>query len=159
MLYAAVTHVVVAAKFLHNPYCHVDELVFAADLGLLLGSPLFTPHLHKLIEALTMWHKENYTLAFTDLDLVSSKRIPVLKCTSKVNVVPVHHQPSVLEFYSSSFLSQSPVVLTDCLNAWPAFSLPERNWQDINYLLQGTSLRLLHCTCHCCFEIRDVSAL
>lgn len=150
MQYAATTHVVVAATFLQNPHRSVDDLLFAGDLGLLLGSPLFASHLHQLIDTISGWQQQQYVpvSATVGLGTVSRVRIPLPKSSATVTSVQVLPQPSVVDFYAHYFLAQSPVILCDCLDgAWPAFSQPDHNWQDINYLLRGK--RMLQNSSHC----------
>ncbi len=93
------------------------------DLGILLGGPILEKEFNELISLINSDWKEPY------VDLPSPKRIrldegqfnwmpiPILDSTKAIQRI---HCPSMEQFLRDFMQKKKPVILTGCIDHWPA---------------------------------------
>lgn len=106
------------------------------DFGLMFGCPLdCEPELlQKCATIINSAIASNITLINPSLQEITP--IPDIK-TLNYKMIEVINCPSMENFYKNYILSETPVVLENCMNNWPALA----NWKDQNYFIKLAGFR------------------
>lgn len=106
------------------------------DHGLLFGCPLNTEP--TLLQKCASFLTEQCNELYPPKPKTETTKDSTSTCTDKPTDKPsgieldVLHRPSMELFYKQYILAQRPVVLSDCINHWPALN----KWKDKDYLLK-----------------------
>lgn len=148
-LFGTLSVMLVSLCFISRPGHEIKQLIFTADMGLLLGSSDSAEALNEIVstlskvEAREMLHPappRSFSRESAD-GKRPLRSFPILRHDAMhKGTVPIVTKPDMLEFYEQYFVPQVPVILTDCIDDWPALCSPETNWQDIDYIKQGANL-------------------
>lgn len=151
-LYTVVTAVLVATvlQSSHSQPLNYETLAQTLDIGLLMGSPSVAPVVLPLLSCIqSQLCSDGRSISRTDDQLtglrrkLSEQRIQILNqhrtYTPDVSMPSIERNPSVVSFYRRYFEPQLPLVLTSCMDDWPALKpLAEGGsprWANLNYLL------------------------
>lgn len=112
------------------------QLLFTADLGALLGDSLTRSLLNELIDAIDITCLPKPLLFHIRTSPASSQPLPPSNAP-RGRAVDIVHRPSLVSFYQSYLLPQKPVLLTGCLDHWPALSSPltDQRWSSLDYII------------------------
>ncbi len=134
-------------------------LVKICDLGILLGSNNFNPILQKIITSIHSTISQISSLNPHTIDQVHKRRkiVPTEHPTPNQHRIalppPLFHStthlslahsvervttPDMLTFHDAYFTRETPVLLTECMEDWPAVS----RWNNLEYILSGTPLHI-----------------
>uniref|UniRef100_A0A0K8T326 Lysine-specific demethylase 8 n=1 Tax=Lygus hesperus TaxID=30085 RepID=A0A0K8T326_LYGHE len=126
-----------AANDVDNRSACLNEAIKAADLGLMLGKG-YQRQLTQAASLVTSLISQEYNVTPAPNETSCSREPNESEMnenvfTEKSNAVPIGRLrcPSLEEFNTKHFSSRTPVILTGCINHWPAMT----RWNDISYLL------------------------
>lgn len=142
-LFGDISALLITISFLCRPGVEIEKLLFTADLGLLLGTPDSSDILNAIVSILSSTvsaSKELPPSIASDIIPQKDKSICVLHDyfpARSFEDISVADQPPVVDFYEKHFVTQTPVVFTNCINDWPALTDPSRSWQNLTYISKG----------------------
>lgn len=118
-----------------------EKCMWELDNGLLLGCPLEHPiYSNILSDILSILQK---TKATTSNDAMHQTVIRNVnnepRSANELCDIDVLERPSIQQFQVNYFGKSKPVILTDCINQWPAMT----KWNQINYLLDACRSRVV----------------
>ncbi|KAF6208129.1 hypothetical protein GE061_016579 [Apolygus lucorum] len=119
----------------------LNEAIRAADLGLMLGKG-YQRQLTQAASLVASLINQECSVAPVQNSCArkpNESEINENFFSEKPNAVPLDrlHCPSLEEFNAEHFSSRIPVILTGCINHWPAL----KRWNDVNYLLNTAGPR------------------
>lgn len=143
--YAFGSYVSLMVKYflqIERSFDFLSSCIKMADKALVLGGQLFQRPLQRMIGMLC---KE--ALLCDEMQNILDQRIPSSKHLSSQLPKHVNHilsqrirreaKVDVLQFYQRFLATSTPVVLTDCMNEWPALSDPAHSWKNLRYIREG----------------------
>ncbi|CAF0917363.1 unnamed protein product [Rotaria sordida] len=134
--YACYIDVLVDCRILiqNDKYDNYQDIIKKCDLGILLGGPILEKQFNDLISIINE-NCKNIQDEESNIDLQSSKRIrldhnnqnddfnwmpiPIIDLTKAIERI---HCPSIEQFLTCYMQTKKPVILTGCMNHWPALS-------------------------------------
>ncbi|XP_011565796.3 bifunctional peptidase and arginyl-hydroxylase JMJD5 [Plutella xylostella] len=124
----------------HLDVIHLQRMYKIIDHGLMFGCPIQKEP--QLLQKCATILNKHYCEQFTDMKLSSSaqNQDEIQNIDSRCHQgkeIDVVDCPSMEYFYKEHILTQKPVVLTNCIQHWPALT----KWTDQNYLLKLAGLR------------------
>lgn len=113
--------------FISNTDRPADTTIYDLDYGLIMGCPLDEPYNSLLSDAIEF-------LNDIKIQPQSSSKRQKLDCAHRTETetcdIPILSRPPILQFQRDHFLKSKPVLLTDCMQHWPAM----KKWGQAGYL-------------------------
>lgn len=117
----------------------IENIIWDLDNAILLGCPLDEPKYENILsDCLNILQKysshknENYPT-------MNSIELVVRNTPDKENDVIMLTKPSIEDFSCNYFQKTKPVILTNCMEHWPAM----KNWCNPNYLINVAKNRII----------------
>jgi len=137
---------VITSIYLQDFNSNMTDLMRIADIGILLGSDVFSiQKLQDILAQLPSMQKNS--LCNDSLNIKKRKRrirrdsitnIALSQLDRTYTTIPYNRRLSVYLFFEGYLLNSIPCVLSGCIDDWPALKNGgERAWSNLSYIIQG----------------------
>ena len=122
-----------------------SQLVQCADKALLLGYKYWVSDLQNLIHRFEQHVQDiiqqEHVCSTTNIYFQAVKLPTYPGDIFQHKRIVRHGEVDLCRFYAEHLLLHHPVVLTDCMDCWPAVSASGRRWADLSYLRKGVECK------------------